>query len=88
MIDHSTISPAVTSSTVGVLKESGIDMLDAPVSERVLGAINGTLSIMVGGERAIFDRCKPITFAIGEQITYCGVSGMGQMTKLANQIVF
>ena len=87
VIGHSTISPSVTRSIANRLKEKGIDMLDAPVSGGVPGAVNGTLSVMVGGDKAVFERSRQITQAVGKQITYCGESGMGQVTKLANQIV-
>ena len=86
VIDMSTISPSVTRKIAGRLAEKGVHMLDAPVSGGVGGAESGTLSIMVGGDRAIFDRCLPLFQAMGKQITYCGANGMGQVTKLANQI--
>jgi 3-hydroxyisobutyrate dehydrogenase-like beta-hydroxyacid dehydrogenase len=66
---------------------AGVDMLDAPVSGGERGAIDGTLSIMVGGRRAAFDRAAPIFAAIGKTATYMGESGQGQTTKLVNQVV-
>ena len=86
IIDMSTISPAVTRKIAAALQEQGSHMIDAPVSGGVTGAAAGTLSIMAGGNRAIFDRCLPVLEAMGTKITYCGLSGMGQVTKLANQI--
>ena len=86
VVDMSTISPSVTRTIAGRLKEKGVQMMDAPVSGGDIGAANGTLSIMVGGEKAVFDRCLGIFQALGKQITYCGDNGMGQVTKLANQI--
>jgi len=87
VIDMSTISPSVTRMISGKLSENGIHMLDAPVSGGVTGAEDGTLSIMVGGDEAVFERCRPILESMGSRITYCGGNGMGQVTKLANQIV-
>jgi 3-hydroxyisobutyrate dehydrogenase len=86
VIDMSTISPAVTREIAAALTEQGSHMIDAPVSGGVTGAAAGTLSIMAGGDREIFDRCLPVLEAMGTKITYCGPSGMGQVTKLANQI--
>ena len=85
--DMSTISPIV-SQKVGVeLAKKGVRMLDAPVSGGESGAIQGTLSIMVGGERAAFDEALPIFQAMGKTITYLGPLGSGGFTKLANQII-
>jgi 3-hydroxyisobutyrate dehydrogenase len=86
-IDMSTISPQVTQDVAARLAEKGAQMLDAPVSGGDVGAQAGTLSIMVGGPREAFDRCLPIFEAMGKNIVYCGESGMGQNTKLTNQIV-
>jgi 3-hydroxyisobutyrate dehydrogenase len=86
-VDMSTISPSVTRSIAEELGQRGVDALDAPVSGGVTGAESGSLSIMVGGKRAVFDRCLPIFEAMGKQITYCGDHGMGQVTKLSNQII-
>jgi 3-hydroxyisobutyrate dehydrogenase len=61
-------------------------MLDAPVSGGEPGAINATLSIMVGGQESTFERCRPIFEAMGRTIVYCGPSGSGQTVKLCNQI--
>ncbi len=87
VIDMSTISPSVTRSIGERLRQRGVHMLDAPVSGGVNGAEAGTLSIMVGGDRATFERCMPALQAIGSKITYCGTNGMGQVVKLANQVV-
>ena len=62
-------------------------MLDAPVSGSVPGAVGGTLSIMVGGEEEVYNRCLPVFEKMGSRITHCGGNGMGQITKLANQII-
>lgn len=87
VIDMSTISPSVTRDIASRLREKGVYMLDAPVSGGVNGAEAGTLSIMVGGDKEVFDRCMPVLEAMGGSITLCGGNGMGQTTKLANQIV-
>lgn len=87
VIDMSTISPKVTQKIAAKLKEKGAHMLDAPVSGGLWGAINGTLTIMVGGEKKVFDKCQPVFQAMGKTITYTGSHGMGQTTKLINQIL-
>ena len=86
VIDMSTIAPQSERATAAKLRELGADYLDAPVSGGETGAIEGTLTIMVGGEKAAFERAKPLLELIGKRITYIGPSGAGQMTKLANQI--
>ncbi len=87
VVDMSTISPSVTQEIGDRLKQGGVDMLDAPVSGGDTGAINGTLAIMVGGEKSIFQRCLPVFQAMGKSVTYVGGRGMGQTTKLCNQIL-
>lgn len=87
VIDMSTISPSVTREITTNLQAKNVHMLDAPVSGGVNGAEAGTLSIMVGGDKDAFNQCVPILEAMGSNITHCGSNGMGQVTKLANQIV-
>ena len=87
LIDMSTISPSVTRAIAERVEERGGRMLDAPVSGGSWGAIEGTLSIMVGGEKSVFDRCLPVFQAMGKNIVHTGPSGMGQTTKLVNQIL-
>lgn len=87
LIDMSTIAPGPTRELAARLAIKGIAMLDAPVSGGSWGAQQGTLSIMVGGEEAAFDRCLPVFEAMGKTITLMGPSGMGQTTKLVNQIL-
>jgi len=87
LIDHSTISPTVVESVADRLAAHGVSMLDAPISGGEEGAIEGTLSIMVGGEKAVLDEQMDILEVMGETITYCGPSGAGQTTKACNQIV-
>jgi 2-hydroxy-3-oxopropionate reductase len=87
IVDMSTISPVVTEELSEAVKEKGASMLDAPVSGGDVGAIEGTLSIMVGGEQADFHRAKPLFEAMGKTITHVGPVGAGQVTKAANQVV-
>jgi len=87
VVDMSTISPSVAREIFGLAAAKGVDFLDAPVSGGETGAVAGTLSIMVGGEREAYERCLPVFQALGKNITYMGESGAGQMTKLSNQII-
>ncbi|MEM7738928.1 MAG: NAD(P)-dependent oxidoreductase [Deinococcota bacterium] len=87
LIDMSTISPIVTRNIAGALADKGIDMLDAPVSGGSEGAINGTLSIMVGGEADVLARVQPILEHLGKTITLVGPVGSGQITKAINQVI-
>jgi len=87
LVDMSTISPIVTQKVGKALESKGVRMLDAPVSGGEKGAIEGTLSIMVGGDKSLFDQVLPIFQAMGKTITYLGPLGFGGFTKLANQII-
>ncbi|MDI6827493.1 MAG: NAD(P)-dependent oxidoreductase [Armatimonadota bacterium] len=87
VIDMSTISPAIAKEIANIAAEKGVYFLDAPVSGGEPGAIAATLSIMVGGDQAAFEKCLPIFRALGKNITYMGESGTGQMTKLCNQVI-
>ena len=87
VIDMSTIAAQATQEIARTLRQSGIDFLDAPVSGGVTGASAGTLSIMVGGDTATFERCLPVLQTMGKKITLMGSVGMGQITKLVNQII-
>ncbi len=86
-IDMSTISTSATVEFARRLREKSVEMLDAPVSGGEPGAQNARLSIMVGGEKAVFDRCLPLFQAMGSNIVYAGGNGYGQKTKLVNQVV-
>src|SRR5437867_5733536 len=86
-IDMSTIDPAAARALAERASETGVALLDAPVSGGEQGAIAGTLSIMVGGAAAAFDRAGPLFAALGKRVTYMGGPGQGQMTKLVNQVV-
>jgi len=85
-VDFTTMSPEVTRSIARAYAAKGVEMLDAPVSGGEGGAINATLSIMVGGKHDVFERCKPLFEAVGKTITYCGPIGSGQTVKLCNQV--
>ena len=85
--DMSTISPIVSKKVGKALAAKGVDMLDAPVSGGEKGAVDGALSIMVGGDKAVFERMLPILQAMGKTITLLGPLGFGGFTKLANQII-
>ncbi|MCD4717567.1 MAG: NAD(P)-dependent oxidoreductase [Desulfobacterales bacterium] len=87
VIDMSTISPAATRNMARELDLKGMKMLDAPVSGGPEGALNGTLAIMVGGEKADFERALPVLETMGKTITHVGPIGAGQITKAINQIL-
>ncbi len=87
VIDCSTISPQATAKIAAQLAEKGVHMLDAPISGGSEGAANGTLSIMVGGKAAQFERALPALQAMGQTITHVGGTAAGQMVKLVNQIL-
>ncbi len=87
LIDMSTISPIVTRKLAQSVRARGIEMLDAPVSGGEIGAINATLSIMVGGTESAFNRAQPVLQVLGKNIVHIGDSGAGQIAKAANQIV-
>lgn len=87
VIDHSSISPAVTRRLAEAVAAQGAHWLDAPVSGGSEGAARGTLSIMVGGEAAQLERARPYLSAYGTTITHVGPSGAGQLTKIVNQIL-
>jgi 2-hydroxy-3-oxopropionate reductase len=86
-IDMSSISPVVARQVAALAAEAGAEMLDAPVSGGDKGAIAGTLSIMVGGGEAAFERARPIFEAMGKTIVLVGPSGAGQVAKVCNQVV-
>ncbi len=86
LIDMTTTSPQLSQRIFEKAKEKGLHALDAPVSGGDTGAKNGTLAIMVGGEKQAFDDCLPIFEAMGKNIVYQGPAGCGQHCKMANQI--
>lgn len=87
VVDMSSIAPLACREIAQKLAEKGIDMLDAPVSGGEPKAIEGTLSVMVGGKKDIFDKCYPVMKAMAASVVLTGDIGAGNMTKLANQIV-
>jgi 3-hydroxyisobutyrate dehydrogenase len=87
VVDHSTISPAVTRQIAEQFAKRGASFLDAPISGGDVGAKNATLAIMVGGDERAFDRVETLLRHMGKTITHCGPSGAGQLTKLVNQIL-
>jgi 2-hydroxy-3-oxopropionate reductase len=86
-IDMSTIRPDVSARVATVGRERGLRVLDAPVSGGEAGAIEGSLSIMVGGEAADFEDARPVLEAVGKTIVHVGPSGSGQTVKAANQLI-
>jgi 2-hydroxy-3-oxopropionate reductase len=86
LIDMTTTTPNLIIDIYNKAKEKGLKFLDAPVSGGDIGAKNGTLSIMVGGEEEDFNSCKDIFDSLGTTVIYEGKSGSGQHTKMANQI--
>jgi len=87
VVDMSSISPVATKDFARRIRELGCDYLDAPVSGGEVGARAGTLTIMVGGSEAAFDRVRPLFQLMGKNITLVGGNGDGQVTKVANQII-
>lgn len=86
-VDMSTIAPAAARKIGEELAAAGVDFLDAPVSGGEVGAVAGSLSIMVGGSTVAFERARPAFECMGKNVVHVGASGAGQVTKAANQIV-
>ena len=87
LIDMSSIDPTESKAIGAELAKKGIEMLDAPVSGGEPKAIDGTISVMVGGKRELFDRCYDLLMAMAGSVVYVGELGSGNVAKLANQIV-
>jgi 2-hydroxy-3-oxopropionate reductase len=87
VIDMSSIAPLATREFAKKINALGCDYLDAPVSGGEVGARNATLTIMVGGTEAAFERARPLFEAMGKNITLVGDNGAGQVCKVANQII-
>jgi 2-hydroxy-3-oxopropionate reductase len=87
VVDMSSISPTATKKFAQKIQALGCEYLDAPVSGGEVGAKNATLSIMVGGSEASFERAKPLFELMGKNITHVGGNGDGQTAKVANQII-
>lgn len=87
VVDMSSIDPLATREFAAKVKARGCDYVDAPVSGGEVGAKNATLSIMCGGESAVFERIRPLLELMGKNITLVGGVGDGQVAKVANQII-
>ncbi|MES2089380.1 MAG: NAD(P)-dependent oxidoreductase [Pseudomonadota bacterium] len=86
LVDHTTTSAAVARELAQLARERGLRFIDAPVSGGNLGAINGVLTIMCGGEAEAFARVRPVMQAYARAMTHLGDSGAGQLAKMVNQI--
>lgn len=87
VIDMSSIAPLAAREVAAKLAENGVEMLDAPVSGGEPKAIDGTISVMVGGKKEVFDKCYDIMDSMAGSVVYTGDIGAGNTTKLANQII-
>src|SRR5215211_3233118 len=87
IVDMSTSSPLLARELARMARERGVRMLDSPVSGGDVGARDGTLSIMVGGEEDDFERARPLFEVMGETVVHVGGAGAGQVVKACNQIV-
>ena len=87
VVDHSTIKPAASRELYNRLNEVSVSALDAPVSGGDIGARNGTLSVMVGGDADTLEKVRPMLEVVGKKITHVGEAGAGQVAKAANQIM-
>jgi len=84
-VDHTTASANVARELGAAAIKRGLQFIDAPVSGGNLGAINGTLTVMCGGDPAAFESIKPVAMAFSKAVTLLGASGAGQLTKMVNQ---
>ena len=87
VIDMSSIAPLASKEIYGELEKIGVDLLDAPVSGGEPKAIEGTISVMVGGKKEVFDKCYDLMMSMAGSVVYTGSIGAGNTTKLANQII-
>jgi len=87
VIDMSTVPPMTTRHVASELGKRGVQMLDAPVARTREAAVAGTLSIMVGGDKALYETCRPILEAMGSEVSYCGELGTGEVVKLVNNML-
>ena len=87
VIDMSTVSPALARELAATARQRGVGFLDAPVSGGDVGAREGTLSIMVGGEASDVERARPVFAVLGSRVTHVGGAGAGQVAKACNQVV-
>lgn len=87
IVDASTVSPSKSRAISAKLKARGLEFLDAPCTGSKPGAENGTLTFMVGGDQAVFERVKPFFEPMGKNLYYCGGSGMGLHAKLTQNLI-
>lgn len=87
VVDMSTTPVGLTRKLAEGLAEKGTDLIDAPVARTQKAAIDGTLSIMVGGSEALFDRVRPYLDRMGTEVSHCGATGCGQITKIMNNMI-
>ncbi len=86
-VDNTTASANIARELYAAAKARGFDFLDAPVSGGQAGAVNGVLTVMVGGDQAPFDKAKPVIDCFARMVTLIGPSGSGQLTKMVNQAI-
>ncbi len=86
LVDHTTASADAARKVFAEAKKKGVEFIDAPVSGGQAGAENGKLTVMCGGEKAAFERAKPVMDSYGRAVTLMGEAGAGQLTKMVNQI--
>jgi 3-hydroxyisobutyrate dehydrogenase-like beta-hydroxyacid dehydrogenase len=86
VVDHTTTSAAVARELSALAQAKGLHFIDAPVSGGNLGALNGVLTVMCGGDAAVFERVQPVIAAFSRAVTLMGDSGAGQLTKMVNQV--
>ena len=87
LIDTSTVSPSTVKRIAAIAKERGVEVLDAPVSGGVAGARAATLTVMVGGDKGVFERCLEIFRVIGKNVYHVGGVGSGNAVKLVNNLM-
>ena len=87
LIDTSTVSPSTIKRIAAIARERGVEVLDAPVSGGVAGARAATLTVMVGGDKGVFERCQEVLSAIGKNIYHVGDVGSGNAVKLVNNLM-
>ncbi len=85
--DASTVSPSESRNIAAALKAKGVEFLDAPCTGSTPGAEGGTLTFMIGGDRAVFERTKPFFEAMGKRLYYCGGQGLGLQAKLSQNLI-
>jgi 3-hydroxyisobutyrate dehydrogenase len=87
LIDTSTVSPSLIRKVSAEAKDKGMDVLEAPVSGGVIGAEAGTLTVIVGGDESVYDKCREVLDVIGENIIHVGGVGSGNTVKLVNNLI-